>query len=294
MSLTKEDGAVGAVDVASVTRRYKAEDAQSHAARLRLLRKMKALRCINESLADWTEQCNAEWKNLDREDEARLAEREEWHARNAEKCIGSGFEDVQVPSMKTFASRVKTGQRTPLAQKPEWFDVMGISAKASQLAWKSAVEGECNVDVSSPGGIAVSNLFDMLVAARDHSSSSSSSSFDWDAHSYSAKDAKQAIEAALEAAVDDENDVGMFYQHESDIEAYKKALSATPGSIGSFVGSASNATASMLATASARMAQMSVQSSNLKQPSATTGWWSSSSPSSSSATSSTWMSSSKQ
>lgn len=280
----KEDGAV---DVASVTSRYKSEDAQSHAARLRLLRKMKALRCINESLADWTEQCNAEWKNLDREDEARLAEREEWHARNAEKCVGSGFEDVQVPSMKTFASRVKTGQRTPLAQKPEWFDVMGISAKASQLAWKSAVEGECNVDVSSPGGIAVSNLFDMLVAAQDHSSSS----FDWDAHSYSSNDAKQAIEAALEAAVDDENDVGMFYQHESDIEAYKKALSATPGSIGSFVGSASNATASMLATASARMAQMSVQSSNLKQPSATTGWWSSSSPSS---TSSSWMSSSKQ
>lgn len=127
--------------------------------RQQILERMRQLRSINESLAEWTQICKREWDQANRDDETRHNARLQWNELNTSLPVSC------VPSLKSFNEKPSAGFDS-INDAPHWFDTVCISAEASKLAFDSVKAGECNVNVSTTGGKAVSGLFDMLVDAK--------------------------------------------------------------------------------------------------------------------------------
>ena len=181
-----------------VAKEWETHDEEAHAKRVALLQKMSDLRTINESMAEWTQDCKREWDILNKEEEQAHKARMDWNRSN------TGVASSYVPTMKTFHSHSKVGVN-PSNQAPHWFDTVCISSQASKLAWDAVKSGQCSTDLSTSGGKAVDSLYCMLSDAQKHwkpttaasKTSKIESTFDWNSHDYDIKRQKTSVEAKL-------------------------------------------------------------------------------------------------
>jgi hypothetical protein len=295
-------------DAEDLSVRWKKEDAESHATRMRTLNQMAQIRAIAECLSTWSSDCNRAWDELNANDEKRHNERVQFNSENV------GTNSGMVPSLQKYYSAKNPGS-AHMNKKPQWFDVLGISTTASKMSWDAAKRGECSVDKSTPGGVAVHDLFSMLTAAKNHtikqttsvSASGKQVPFDWDSHDYNLKAQKSAVENALgfgeSASKSGTNEYSLPREYENDIECYVRTITgpvdapavqpttasnlldeavpsiASPeNDLSDFLGSSTSDTNSMLEAATSRVSKLTVAPSAVRaKPTATSGWWSSSS-----------------
>lgn len=240
---------------AQIASNLKKDDSASYAARTKLLRRMATLRAINESLATWMTECSSEWDALNRTDDERHASLLHWNQERGGK-VGA----ADVPTMKNLLESGSGLDRRP----PAWFEVSKVSAKALELAWDSAVRGECALDGSKTGGAAVSALYSMLVDAK--ACASKERAFEWNSHGYSPDRSREDVEAALDRIEEEEGkelDVALPAEHRKAIDAYVAALSSAPASESDAM--------------SARLSKMVVSASPSSAASSSAGWWANSS-----------------
>lgn len=206
------------------TAQWMSEDKESLRKLYRSLRKMEVMAQLNECVGDMAQRILSEHAAVLNEAKRRGEERRKWHVEE----VGTARLSADVPSLDSFLSKCKTGKGCTLAEKPKWFDVACISATATEMAWTSAVKGECDADVSSKGGDAVKRLYDMMIAAQAHASGDSE--MDWNSHSVDKEAAKKVVLDMFEnvgsanAKEEDFDSFNLFYKHESNIQEYKKAM----------------------------------------------------------------------
>jgi hypothetical protein len=253
-----------AAELERVANEWKAEDRQAFANRQQILERMRQLRSINESLAEWTQNCKREWDQANRDDEARHNARLQWNESNTSLPVSC------VPSLKSFNEKPSAGFDS-INDAPHWFDTVCISAEASKLAFDSVKAGECNVNVSTTGGKAVSGLFDMLVDAKKlwtqpvSSVNNTPVSFNWSSHDYDASKEKEAVASKLSIGAPTSS---LPREYENDIEFYMRSVaSAEPSKVA----------ADGVSACADGLKRMSMPST-LKKPStsvatAAAGWW---------------------
>lgn len=215
-----------------VAKEWEEQDATAHAKRVDLLRRMSDLRTINESMAEWTQDCKREWEALNKEEEETHKARLDWNRSN------TGVASSYVPTMKTFHTHNKVGLN-PSNQVPHWFDTVCISSQASKLAWDAVKSGHCGADLSTSGGKAVDSLFCMLSDAQKHwkptttasKTSKMDATFDWNSHDFDIKREKPTVEAKLglgnsNKAVETAAHNSLPREYQNDIQFYIRQASS--------------------------------------------------------------------
>lgn len=292
-------------DAEDLAVRWKAQDAESHAIRMHTLNQMAQIRAITECMSTWSNDCSRIWDEVNANDEKRHNERVQFNSEYV------GTNSGMVPSLQKYYAAKNPGS-VHMNKKPQWFDVLGISTTASKMSWDAAKRGECSVDKSTPGGVAVHDLFSMLTAAKNHtikktasvSASGKQIPFDWDSHDYNLKTQKSAVESALgfgeSASKSVSNVFALPREYENDIECYARtitgpadphvvetttssnlldeavpSISAPATDLSDFLGSSESDTSSMLEDATNRVSKLAVAPGASRSKPTASGWWSS-------------------
>ena len=175
-------------------------DLDHYKRRQTLIARLRALRAINESVTAWTQAIESQWSVLDAEETDELERRVEWTAANTTVSASN------TPSMKRFSAKARCGF-DPLNQRPHWMQPLAVSAQASNLAWQMAQDSTLATDLTTSGGIAVSNLCLLLKESKEVASSTLNTPktpFSWNSHSYNGVKERAALEErlGLNSAVD--------------------------------------------------------------------------------------------